>query len=131
MSRSNSSITASKSHARISSRPPTTSMSASSSGCPRPWDRRCRCTPNSTGAWPDNHSSVKLPRTEEGGFELNASADFLRLRDIAPWLGLVSGVPPELAALRDGGGDVEHLVLRLQRAAGVYRYTASGEVKDL
>jgi uncharacterized protein (TIGR02099 family) len=88
------------------------------------------------GAWPETRADFRLQRVgaqQEGlkAYELSASADFLRLQDLAPWLRLIRGVPPQVAALHDAAGDVSHLVLRLRQAEERDQYAIRAELKDL
>ncbi len=51
------------------------------------------------------------------GIQLDAGADGLRLDDLAPWLALWKGLPPDAARLRDLRGDVHDLALHYETAA--------------
>ncbi len=88
------------------------------------------------GEWLETRADFRLQRIgppEEGfnNYELSASADFLRLQDIAPWLRLFRGVPPQTAALHDVGGDVGHLVLRLRQADAGDQHAIRADLRDM
>ncbi len=82
------------------------------------------------GTWPDTKASAKSVRTKDG-FDLTASADFVRLRDVAPWLHLLRAPPPKLAALHDARGDVEALSVHWRHGDGDDRYTVAARLKNL
>jgi uncharacterized protein (TIGR02099 family) len=83
------------------------------------------------GDWPVTRGNLKFSRLQDEGYELNASADFLRLQDLAPALDLVRSMPKEIAALHDSVGEVERLVLRWRHQGEQDQYSVSAGVKNV
>lgn len=85
------------------------------------------------GAWPQKATGRLGWRREAGQWRTDASADFLRLDDLAPWLALLPRLEPaqaaQLASLR---GDARELSGRYEPAAeGAPRYALSGVLAGL
>lgn len=63
------------------------------------------------------------------GFELKADADYLKLTRLTPWLGYFRD-QPALALVSRAGGEVNHLVLRVQHEDDELRYSVLATLKD-
>ncbi|MES2491221.1 MAG: DUF3971 domain-containing protein, partial [Pseudomonadota bacterium] len=69
------------------------------------------------------------PETE--GYELKADADFLRLTQIMPWLAYFRDAPHALSMASRASGDINRLVLSLQKGAEESRYSVLATLKDV
>src|SRR5262249_29034165 len=83
------------------------------------------------GPWPQTRAQLHFQRARDA-FDLGASADFLRLADVAPWLDLLAMIQPRLAELSEAGGDVEALQVRWHHEETKEdRYSIGANLKDL
>lgn len=69
-----------------------------------------------SGAWPATRLRLQWTPLVEGGSEIQADADFLRLQDLAPWMMLADD--PSTARLAGVSGELRNLVGRGRLASG-------------
>jgi uncharacterized protein (TIGR02099 family) len=82
-----------------------------------------------SGQW-SSTGEVSATRTPAGRWVLDASADYLRVDEFAPWL-QIAAVPAALAALDDMSGSLHGVQLRAQDDGDEWRYGYRARFEDL
>jgi uncharacterized protein (TIGR02099 family) len=82
-----------------------------------------------SGAWPSTRLRLQWTPLAEGGSEVEADADFLRLQDLAPWMMLADD--PSTARLAGVSGELRSLVGRGRFGSGAPTYSLRAQLDGL